>query len=136
MTSFDVLRDSDDRPVTITPLQCQAIRHAFAVYESVISAEEARGAGPHPAFPPRTYRALLLVSKSALMGRMLYEGRPPLPVAPPVNQGAPAYHLADPDLCPTCGELRTGRPGLLRWEPHTPHNDHGRKSWCSQGWHR
>jgi hypothetical protein len=44
---------------------------------------------------------------------MLYDGRPPLFAPPPLIMSAPAYHLVDPELCPTCGQERVGPAGRL-----------------------
>lgn len=98
---WDVYRDKDGNPVTITPEQCAAISHALNVWESVAKAENYEGLPGITRLRQAFYGAV--VSKSCLMGRMLYEGRAPLNEKPPVLAAAPAYFLTDPDLCRYCG---------------------------------
>ncbi len=94
-TRWDIYRDRNGNPVTITPEQCAAIQHAARVWLSVARAEGYRAASAIEA----AVRAvdLAAVQKSCLMGRMLYDGKPPLDKAPPVVNAAPAYHLVKRD---------------------------------------
>lgn len=104
---WDVLRDTRGNPITITPDQCAAILHALHVYGEVVNA------GGHGVFDSKAALAILrfMNAKSALMGRMLYDGRPPLNEPPPTTyMGAPAWHLYDPNLCRACGG-EVGKPG-------------------------
>lgn len=118
-TRWDVYRDREGNAVTITPNQCAAIRHALTVYGEVC---EAGGQG---VFDSQTVLGILhfMNAKSALMGRMLYDGRPPLDLPPPTTvMAAPAWHLYDANLCPDCGwERATPRPTCSRdWHPSQP----------------
>lgn len=95
-------KDKDGNVVTITPDQCAAIFHAARVYESVIKYEQKlaldgeRDRLCNPAFNVRgAIEASQLITKSCLMGRLLYDGLPPLADAPPVLHAAPQYPTID-----------------------------------------
>lgn len=105
MPEWDVYRDKDGKPVTLTWEQVKAVWHAWHIWMQVVYKE-------HPEWPDYCNNPINM-EKSCLLGRMLIDGRPPLPEAPPLVMAAPAYHLVDPDLCPTCGLVRDGKPGLL-----------------------
>lgn len=134
MTRWDVYRDREGKPVTITPEQCAAIRHALAVYGEVV---EAGGQG---VFDSQTVLGILhfMNAKSALMGRMLYDGRPPLDLPPPTtHMAAPAWHLYDADLCPECFGLRQG-PARITEVGLTPGAGGGydrHETRCRRDWH-
>ncbi len=90
---WDIYRDRQGNPVTITPEQCAAIQHAARVWLEVARAE---GYVAAPAIEAAVRAVnLAVVQKSCLMGRMLYDGKPPLDTAPPVVNAAPAYHLVE-----------------------------------------
>lgn len=78
---WDVARDDNGNPITITPEQGHAVVRAMRVLAMVEEAEEGHTAAPH-------------YDKSRLLGRMLYEGLPPTRTKPPFNFGAPWW----PDL--------------------------------------
>jgi len=88
-----VYRDEDGEPVTVTPAQCAAVWHAIAVVEAVREAEGCRPLlPPYPEDQAVSLRAE--IGKSRLLGRMLYEGRPPTRTRPPHYLGAPEWgHL-------------------------------------------
>jgi hypothetical protein len=120
---WKVLRDKAGNPITVTEEQCAAIRHAGQVWLDVVQTEHERGikvATPVEAVS-KVVEALNSATfmKSCLMGRMLYQGRDPLPEAPPVIHSAPAYYLTDPDLCHVCGgEIRMpGKKLTIRMNP-------------------
>lgn len=96
----------DSHPVTITPEQCEAIKHAAKVWVKIAEKENYSALED----VKRVSDALNSVTlyKSCLMGRMLYAGRSPLPEKPPLVNSAPAYWLIDPELCPNCGGERDG----------------------------
>jgi len=89
---WDVYRDSDGNPVTITGEQCAAVLHALRVVEAVRKAE-----GCRPLLPPypkdQGMNIHAEVTKSRLLGRMLHEGLPPTRTRPPVYLAAPAWDL-------------------------------------------
>lgn len=130
---WDVYRDRDGKPVTVTPAQCAAIRHALQVYTEVCDA------GGQGVFDSRTVLGILhfMNAKSALMGRMLYEGRPPLDLPPPTtHMAAPAWHLYDADLCPECfGErVAPARATEIRLIPiEGGYERH--QMFCTRDWH-
>lgn len=117
MSKWDVYRDAEGNAVTITEEQCVAIRHAVRTWAAVV-AQEKQGAeyGITPELAQEISNSFnsVYISKSCLMGRMLYQGRPPLDEAPPVEYAAPAYHLTDPELCPECGGPRKGPRGVIQ----------------------
>lgn len=84
---WDVYRDENGEPVTVTPQQLRAIWHAIRVWREVVTAE-----GKAIPFDDAS------LSKSRLLGRLLLDGRPPLETPPPTWLGAPGYHLAESDL--------------------------------------
>jgi hypothetical protein len=105
---WDVYRNARGEAVTVTDEQCAAIRRAARVWLEVCEAEGYREVDAVRAVVDALIGPTLL--KSCLMGRMLYEGKPPTEERPPTMGSAPAYYLVDPDLCPTCGGERNG-PG-------------------------
>jgi hypothetical protein len=70
---------------TITEQQGAAIWDAVRVWSAVYLAEK----GEPPAFTTAN------LQKSCLLGRILYEGKPPLPLAPPTALAAPWYKLVE-----------------------------------------
>lgn len=83
--TLDVSRDADGNSITITHEQGAAIWHAIGVWAQTFF--EAQGSWP-------TFNEANLM-KSCLLGRMLYEGKPPLKVPPPTNHAAPWYSLLE-----------------------------------------
>lgn len=145
MSRWDVFRDQEGKPVTITEEQGRAIWHAIHVVEQVRKAEGEPSLWAHQS--PE-----IEIAKSRLLGRMLYQGRPPLDEKPPTYFGAAGYHLTDPDLCPKCGAPRSERGGELA-RSIDPNDDiskgfHSLKrpeevpekvitiSYCNEEWHR
>jgi hypothetical protein len=102
----DVYRDADGNPVTITQQQFEAVWHAIHVREAI-----ARENFPDGDMRIGPGSGGVNWYKSRLLGRMLFEGRPPLAAPPPLRMGGPAYWLTDPDLCPFCGRERNGPGG-------------------------
>ena len=84
---WDVFRDENGVPVTITPQQFGAISHALRVVGEVRRSED----------PDAKEMRILDAQKSRLLGRMLVDGRPPLAEKPPEYLGAPGYHLVEPN---------------------------------------
>ena len=82
---WDVLRDGDGKPVTITWQQVEAIWHAIGVVERVRRSEGL----------PSLWSGLkgIDLQKSRLLGRMLVDGKPPTRTKPPHEWGGPAWHL-------------------------------------------
>lgn len=133
---------------TITPEQCHAIRVAFEDWIKVCQDE---GYDPHVDVQA-VRQAFAMISKSCLMGRMLYQGRDPLEEKPPVKYAAPQYHLLDPDLCEFCGGPK-GEPGrsfitsmnkvykapmlavMEEFESDRPVGNTVAKLVCSEAWH-
>lgn len=81
---------NDGTVVTLTPEHCDAIAQALAVYRRVCEKE-----GKPPTFDVDAAIGILsfLRVKSCLMGRLLYDGKPPLVDAPPLVMAAPDYSL-------------------------------------------
>jgi hypothetical protein len=78
---WDVHRDSDGKPVTITEEQVKAIWRAVDVVDAVRKAE---------GYSSETdWR--IEVAKSRLLGRMLLEGKPPTRTKPPLTMGGPDW---------------------------------------------
>lgn len=71
---WDVYRDDEGRPVTITAEQMRAIWHALRVVEQVRSHERYRSLWENPRAD---------IYKSRLLGRILIQGRPPTRSRPP-----------------------------------------------------
>jgi 2-hydroxychromene-2-carboxylate isomerase len=92
-TRWDVYRDAEGNPVTITEEQCAAIQHAVRVWAEVAEAEGYYHAPGIRALVEAFNRTVM--QKSCLMGRMLYHGKRPYDEAPPVQYAAPAYWLWD-----------------------------------------
>ena len=74
---WDVYRDEDGEPVTVTWAQARAVERAMQVLVKV-EQQEGGSAKPH-------------LSKSRLLGRMLFQGRPPTRTKPPHEMGACAW---------------------------------------------
>jgi hypothetical protein len=85
--AWDVYRDTDGQPVTISLEQCHAIWHAIRVVEQVRASE-----GHRSLWEPG-YGADLM--KSRLLGRMLFEGKPPTRTRPPLALGGPDWTALD-----------------------------------------
>jgi hypothetical protein len=120
---WDVYRDVMGRPVTITEDQARAIWRAVHVWMDVYRHEK----GKYPEFGEPN------LAKSCLLGRMLFEGRPPLPEAPPLVMSAPAYWLVDPELCPKCRRERTEPGG---WLSVSVHDKVRELTQCMEDWHQ
>ncbi len=82
---WDVYRDADGNPVTITPQQSAAIWHAVSVVEDVRESEGQRSLWDGPGGVD--------LAKSRLLGRMLFQGLPPTRTRPPLNIGGPSWKL-------------------------------------------
>lgn len=85
-TRWDVYRDEQGVPVTITEQQMHAIWHAIGVVVAVRRAEGARTISEN-------WNADLY--KSRLLGRMVLDGKPPYDEKPPTELSACAYWLWD-----------------------------------------
>lgn len=96
MAKYDVYRDADGNPVTLTEDQVRAVWHALQVRSQVIADEQR--AVPFDERTQHTAPDAFLLCKSRLLGRMLIDGRPPLDYCPPHEAGAPDYFTAEPDL--------------------------------------
>ena len=83
---WDVYRDAQGNPVTITEEQMHAIWHAIRVVERVRRAEDYPSMWTNP--EPNLY-------KSRLLGRLLIDGRPPLDEKPPDWWGGCGYHIVE-----------------------------------------
>ena len=83
---WDVTRDGDGSPVTVTPQQCWAIWHAVEVVEAVRRAE-----GYDPMITSDVAQSKANLGKSRLLGRMLYGGLPPTRTKPPTEVSGPAW---------------------------------------------
>lgn len=89
VADWDVARDDDGNPITITPAQGHAVLRAMRVLKMVEKAEGGSCDG--------------IYEKSRLLGRMLYEGLPPTKTKPPFDMGAPNWNLlpeGEPFLTP------------------------------------
>jgi len=96
---WDVMRDADGWPVTISWDQVRAIWHAIFVVESVRRAEgheslwycrEPSGGRDAKGNEMNTQTSAEL-GKSRLLGRMLVDGLPPTMTRPPVEMGGPEW---------------------------------------------
>jgi hypothetical protein len=89
---WDVFRDSDGKPVTITWDQVRAIWHAVHVVEQVRHAE-----GHESLWHIRHHDTEINsqsepeLAKSRLLGRMLVQGLPPTKTKPPVEMSGPEW---------------------------------------------
>lgn len=81
---WDVYRDGDGNPVTITDEQSRAIWHAVHIVEAVRRAEDYPSLSDGAGFT-------INASKSRLLGRMLIDGRPPTRTKPPISWGGPNW---------------------------------------------
>jgi hypothetical protein len=97
MGRYDVYRDKNGKPVTITEEQMTAIWHAVHVVDRVRKDEDEPAVGQGFGQPPNDQWKIDLY-KSRLLGRMLIDGRPPLDAKPGHWQGGCAYHEVEPDL--------------------------------------
>ena len=79
---WDVYRDDDGAPVTITDIQVRAVWHALRVVELVRKHERYASLWDNP--QPNIW-------KSRLLGRMLVHGRPPTRTRPPTIFSAPDW---------------------------------------------
>jgi hypothetical protein len=79
---WDVFRDDEGRPVTITAEQVQAIWHALSVVEKVRS---------HERYPSLWENPRADIYKSRLLGRILVQGRPPTRSRPPTLLAGPDW---------------------------------------------
>jgi hypothetical protein len=79
---WDVARDRDGQPITITEEQMHAIWRAVRVVEDVRRAEGYPSLWKNP--QPDLY-------KSRLLGRMLLDGKPPTKTKPPMEMGGPCW---------------------------------------------
>jgi hypothetical protein len=79
---WDVARDGEGKPITVTEEQVYAIWHAIHVVEEVRKHEgfESMWRNPQPN-----------LAKSRLLGRMLIEGRPPTRTKPPTHMAGPDW---------------------------------------------
>lgn len=98
---FDVYRNDLGQPVTITPQHCvgdakwrhqqfAAFLHAWTVRAELVR----RHKTPAEARLMNDLSNVANYSKSCLMGRMLYDGLPPLTDPPPLVMAAPDYSVA------------------------------------------
>lgn len=133
---LDVYRDEAGNPVTITEQQCAAVLHALDVWSQIRREEGHWAKHPYAVSPlkfdetnsaSRPWRSAE-IAKSRLLGRLLYEGRRPMRVAPPVVMAEPAYWLVDPELCDRCGWPRDMKAPVVSWS-----QDSGKK-YCSRDW--
>jgi hypothetical protein len=93
MGRWDVFRDDEGNPVTLSEAQYRAIFHALDVVDEVRAAEGCEPIGGRSGtnwYPD--------VVKSRLLGRMLMDGRPPLDEKPPKWSAACGYHVVEADL--------------------------------------
>lgn len=83
--TWDVLRDADGNPVTITEQQMSAIWHAVSVVE-LVRRHEGYGSmwGDN---------AQANLWKSRLLGRMVLDGKPPTRSKPPTELSGPCWWL-------------------------------------------
>jgi hypothetical protein len=137
----------EETAVTITEEQCSAIKHAARVWVKIAEKENYSALADVKKVSDALNSVTLF--KSCLMGRMLYQGKAPLKDKPPVVNGAPAYWLVDPLLCPNCMEPRTGPAGhisaSIKPDPQLEQMavNAGRKlgktftvTYCGEDWHR
>lgn len=103
-SDWKIHHDYEGAPVTLTVEHCRAIRQAASVWLNVVRTQHKladEGKGPRPAGTLKAVEEVVqalhspALAKSCLMGRMLYEGKPPLPEPPPLVFSAPAYHLVE-----------------------------------------
>lgn len=90
VSKYDVYRDAEGNPVTLTEDQVNAVIHALYVRRDVAAETDPES--------QQSGEGAYLLSKSRLLGRMLIDGRPPLDDPPEYFMGARGYHLAEPDL--------------------------------------
>jgi hypothetical protein len=81
---WDVYRDDNGRPVTITAEQVRAIWHAMRVVDAVRAHESHNSLWTNPKAD---------IYKSRLLGRILVDGRPPTRTRPPLVYSGPDWSL-------------------------------------------
>lgn len=80
---WDVFRDENGQPITITERQMRAIWHAISVVGEVRLHEGSR--------PIWGDNAMANLWKSRLLGRMLLNGKPPTRTKPPLEMSGPVW---------------------------------------------
>ena len=90
---WDVYRDADGNPVTITWEQVRAVWHAVHVVEMVRQTEDHDSLFHirRPVDFRRNSQTEPELAKSRLLGRMLVHGLPPTRTRPPVVLGGPEW---------------------------------------------
>lgn len=83
VSKWDVLRDANGNPITLTEEQVSAVWHAISVVEEV-----RRSTGYRSIWSDN---AMANLWKSRLLGRMVINGKPPTRTKPPVEMGGPAW---------------------------------------------
>lgn len=100
---FDVYRDHKGDPVTITPEHCAGKKmwsyqqYAAFLHAWTVRTELVRRHNGDQAERMNDLRNVANVGKSRLLGRMLYEGKPPLQDPPPLLWGGPDYSVEETD---------------------------------------
>ena len=122
---WDVLRDEEGNPITLTPEQVRAVWHAIGVWRDVCETE---GSPQADGWAGRKLINTADLAKSRLLGRMLIDGRPPLFEIPGRYLGAVAYHEVEPELDHYyLGQVFYARPGpdgkLHAVDPRTESTD-------------
>jgi hypothetical protein len=82
---WDVARDDQGNPITLTDDQVGAIWHAIRVVEEVRKSQGYESLWDRPIG--------INLGKSRLLGRMLLDGLPPTKTKPPHHLGGPAWWL-------------------------------------------
>jgi len=90
VAEWDVYRDEHGRPVTITVEQSRAIWHAIRVADAVREKETGESF-----WQDGSVQAQANLGKSRLLGRMLFEGKPPTKTSPPMADGGPAWWMME-----------------------------------------
>ncbi len=136
---YDVYRDGKGFPVTITEEQGAAILHALRVWYVV--RKEAGYWDRNPSALDDLLKSAEFgnpytaqITKSCLLARMLYEGRPPMAEPPPVEYSAPAYYKVDPDMCSFCGAGWTSPGRQIYCSLENP--DYIEARWCRDPRHQ
>lgn len=122
-------RDAEGNVVTFTQDHCNALMRALYIYQSVVGRHGGQAFDVDEAITIMHF----IRAKSCLMGRLLYEGKPPLVDAPPTVMAAPDYSLEvpresveEPMPFPCCDHCGCGTGG--RWAKRDGHDDS-----CAQG---
>lgn len=108
VVEWDVYRDDDGNPVTITPEQVKAIWRALGVVGIVRAHENSEPIG---GWEGGWFGCMPDLGKSRLLGRMLVHGRPPTRTRPPEAAGAPGWWLL-PGGDPFNGTAADRPPGI------------------------